>query len=102
MAIALKASNPNRSEEYRKKYAEKLKEFLKHCSYAEEILEESEDKGKFIVLASAKQVIEKKTTDSTWTPWDEENFLKRMEEFHEFMKELKGEDKMEYFKWFIR
>jgi len=25
-----------------------------------------------------------------------------MEEFHEFMKELKGEDKIEYFKWFIR
>ena len=48
MAIALKASNPNKSEEYRKKYSDKLREFLKHCSYSEEILVEADSRGKFI------------------------------------------------------
>jgi len=45
MAIALKAGNPNKSEEYKKKYSDKLREFLKHCSYSEEILIESDSRG---------------------------------------------------------
>lgn len=51
MAIALKSSNPNKSEEYRKKFAEKKKEFMKHCTYAEEVLGEAESRGTLIIVS---------------------------------------------------
>ena len=50
MAIALKSSNPNKSEEYRKKFVEKKKEFMKHCTYAEEVLGEAESRGNFLLM----------------------------------------------------
>ena len=37
-----------------------------------------------------------------WKIWEEENYLNKMQEFHEFMKNLKSEEKINYFKNFIR
>lgn len=47
MAISLKANNPNKDEAYRKKYAAKLAEFIRHCHYGEELIEQSEYRGNY-------------------------------------------------------
>jgi hypothetical protein len=52
MAISLKANNPNKDAAYRKKYAEKLAEFINHCNYAETLIEESEQRGRVLVCLS--------------------------------------------------
>ena len=40
LAIILKASNPNKDDEYRQKYTEKLERFIKESNYSQEIREE--------------------------------------------------------------
>lgn len=40
LAISYKANNPNKDEEYRQKYTEKLNKFIKECNYSQEIREE--------------------------------------------------------------
>ena len=45
---------------------------------------------------------DEKTSKGEWSQWEEENFLQRMEEFYEFARELKSEEKLDYFRKFIR
>ena len=71
LAINLKASNPNKDDEYRQKYTEKLNRFIKESNLSQEIREEVDRKAK-----------------GPWQPHDEENLLKLCEEYHDFMKEL--------------
>lgn len=40
LSISLKANNPNKDDEYRQKYSEKLNKFIKECNYSQEIREE--------------------------------------------------------------
>ena len=100
MAISLKANNPNKDDAYRKKYTDKLNDFINQCNYAEVLLEESDDRGKVALYEFYK--LDKKKAYQDWSEWDEENFLTRMEQFHKFITTLKTDDKMEYFKRFIR
>lgn len=46
LSISLKANNPNKDDEYRQKYSEKLNKFIKECNYSQEIREELERKSK--------------------------------------------------------
>lgn len=86
LAISLKASNPNKDEEYREKYKEKLEKFIKHCNYSQNLKNEYERKEK---------------VGEAWTSWDQENLLKLSEEYHGFMQELSASDKATYFSDFI-
>ena len=45
MAISLKANNPNKDSQYRRKYSEKLGQFIKHCNYSNDIEEEAKKRG---------------------------------------------------------
>lgn len=45
LAINLKAANPNKDDEYRQKYSQKLNKFIKECTYSQEIREELERKA---------------------------------------------------------
>lgn len=46
LAISLKANNPNKDEQYREKYKEKLEKFIKHCNYPQQLRDEFERKEK--------------------------------------------------------
>ncbi|EGR31735.1 hypothetical protein IMG5_103090 [Ichthyophthirius multifiliis] len=83
IAISLKACNPNKDENYRQKYQQRLQQFIKHCYYSEEMKEEQKRK-------------------SFWNDWDEENLLKITKEFKEFMDTVESNDKEVYFERFIR
>ncbi len=85
LSISLKANNPNKDDQYRQKYSEKLNNFIKQSTYSQEIREELERKSK-----------------GNWESHDQENLLKLCEEYSEFMKELEGTDKTQYFSNFIR
>jgi adenylate/nucleoside-diphosphate kinase len=85
LSVSLKANNPNKDDEYRQKYSEKLNKFIKECDYSQEIREELERKAK-----------------GTWESHDEENLLKLCEEYSQFMKELETTEKTQYFSNFIR
>lgn len=69
LSISLKANNPNKDDEYRQKYSEKLNKFIKECNYSQEIREELDRKAK-----------------GSWESHDEENLLKLCEEYNQFMK----------------
>eukprot|EP00825_Cyclidium_porcatum_P011085 TRINITY_DN1566_c0_g1_i6.p1 TRINITY_DN1566_c0_g1~~TRINITY_DN1566_c0_g1_i6.p1 ORF type:complete len:1401 (+),score=376.97 TRINITY_DN1566_c0_g1_i6:144-4346(+) len=86
IAISLKASNPNQSEECRQKYREKLQIFLKHCQFAESIDEENKRKNE---------------APEQWQSWDEENLLKITQEFADFMEVIQNQDSEDYFSKFI-
>lgn len=46
LSVSLKANNPNKDEEYRQKYKEMLKKFIKESNYSQEIREEIDRKNK--------------------------------------------------------
>jgi adenylate/nucleoside-diphosphate kinase len=56
LAISLKANNPNKDEQYREKYKQKLERFIKHCSYSQELRDEFD---------------RKKSAGEAWRDWDE-------------------------------
>lgn len=85
LAINLKAINPNKDDQYRQKYTEKLNRFIKESNYTQQIREEIDRKAK-----------------GSWQAYDEENLLKLSEEYNEFIKELESTDKSTYFSEFIR
>ena len=87
LSISLKATNPNKDDEYRQKYQEQLSKFIKECSLSEEIRSEVSRKSKLGEL---------------WQEADEENLIKLCEEYSEFMNALEQEDKVKHFSKFIR
>ena len=46
LSIILKSSNPNKDDEYRQKYTEKLEKFIRESNYSQEIREEVDRKEK--------------------------------------------------------
>ena len=86
LSIILKSSNPNKDDEYRQKYTEKLEKFIRESNYSQEIREE----------------VDRKEKGGNWEAHDEENLLKLCEEYNEFLKVLNSTDKNKYFSEFIR
>jgi len=48
VALSLKANNPNQSQYYRRKYKNKLEEFLNGCSLCDTFYQENQKRGLFL------------------------------------------------------
>lgn len=87
----MKVANPNKSEYYREKYANKCKEFIRHCVVANELMTEANRRKEEMALSEDQRV---------WSEADEENFLQLAEEYERLIANMKATDKRKYFSRF--
>ena len=91
LAICLKAANPNKSDYYRQKYANKCKEFIRHCVVSKELMAEA---------SRRKEEMAVPEDERDWSDADEEGFLQLAEEYEELLKNMNATDKRKYFERF--
>jgi hypothetical protein len=96
MALCLKSSNPNKPEEYRQKYRNRMKTFVADCLLAKQIDEE------FALRGSLYLNLELREETKEWGQSEEDHFLGIVEDFRDLLAKLTIKNPQEYFLGFIR